>query len=176
VTISIFLTTNAPFPQHRALSPRYRSLWALVHPIGCHQQPISVGYRNAFAFRKIKSVSKRPFLFRSILIKRVITNRNMYVCIHMYTCDTHYFKSSPITLNDLRIPRAKDAKYLGLHSDRRLSWKATYSPSESNLHFKWKKCTGYSAVSHNCQLRTSCYTRQFSNLFGRPIVEPPIQI
>jgi len=29
----------------------------------------------------------------------------------------------PVTLNGQRIPQAEDAKYLGLHLDRRLNWR-----------------------------------------------------
>jgi len=59
------------------------------------------------------------------------------------------------TLDGLRIPQAEDARYLGLHLDRRLNWKG-HSPSENNLDFKWEKCTDYSTVSHNYRLKTSC--------------------
>jgi len=32
-------------------------------------------------------------------------------------------KTCPVTLNSLRISQAEDAKYLGLHLDRRLNWR-----------------------------------------------------
>jgi len=41
-------------------------------------------------------------------------------------------ETCPLTLNSLRIPQAKDARYL-----------------ENNLDFKREKCTGYSAKNHN---------------------------
>jgi len=38
--------------------------------------------------------------------------------IHKETC-----LSNSVTLNGLRISQAEDAKYLGLHLDRKLDWK-----------------------------------------------------
>jgi hypothetical protein len=55
---------------------------------------------------------------------------------------THREMCPPVTLNSLRIPQAKDAKYLELYLDSR---KNIYLPSESNLDFNWGKCTSYSA-------------------------------
>jgi len=59
-----------------------------------------------------------------------------------------------VTLNDLRIFQAEDAKYLRLHLECRLNWtKNIYLPSENNLDYKWEKYTGYSTINHNYRLK-----------------------
>jgi len=84
---------------------------------------------------------------------------------------------APVTLNSLRLSQVKDAKYLGLHLDRRLIGENICSSSENNLDFNWEKYTGYSAANRNCQLKTSCYhTRQFGPIAFNCGAQFPIQI
>jgi len=51
-----------------------------------------------------------------------------------------------ITLNDLRIPQAEDAKYLGLLGSQKLNKTYIY---QAKTTWTWGKCIGYSTVNHN---------------------------
>jgi len=48
----------------------------------------------------------------------------------------------------LRIPQAEDAKYLGLHLDRRLNWKNIFT-ERKQFGLQLGKCIGYSVINHN---------------------------
>jgi len=70
-------------------------------------------------------------------------------------------ESPPVTLNGQRIPQANEAKYLGIHLDRKLE--KTYILSANNLDYNWEKCIGYWTKNRNYRLKTNCYcTRQYS--------------
>jgi len=71
------------------------------------------------------------------MVKKWRIKVNQTKSIHV-TFTTRKETFSRITLNGLRIPQAEDAKYLGLHLDRRLE-KVCRSPSENNLDFNWTK-------------------------------------
>jgi len=66
-----------------------------------------------------------------------------------------------VTLNNQRIPQKMPNIY-GYTWIADWTRKNIYISSVNNLDYNWGKCIGYSAVNHNCRLK-SC-TRQFSNL------------
>lgn len=45
----------------------------------------------------------------------------------------------PVTLNNAQIPQSQDVKYLGLHLDRRLTWKTHIKKKRTQLNLKLKK-------------------------------------
>lgn len=45
----------------------------------------------------------------------------------------------PVTLNNIPIPQSKEVKYLGLHLDRRLTWKTHISKKRKEMDIKIKK-------------------------------------
>jgi len=80
-----------------------------VHYSGGSQR----SYRSIPAFRK-------PFLHPDIA-KKKMENQSQWgkIC----TGDFHHPQKDVATLNGLRILQAEDARYLGLHLDRRLNWR-----------------------------------------------------
>jgi len=57
-----------------------------------------------------------------------------------------------LILNDLRIPQAKDAKYLGLHLDRKLNWKKHIFIKRKQLGLQLEKM--YWLLGNKSQLST----------------------
>jgi len=86
----------------------------------------------------------------------------------------------PIILNGLRIPQAEDARYLGLHLDRRLNWRKHIFTKRKQLGIQLSKMYWcFSAASHSCRSKVNCCcTKQSLNQYGLMFnfgAQPPIQ-
>jgi hypothetical protein len=70
---------------------------------------------------------------------------------------------SPVTLNGVTISQADDTKYLGMHLDKRLTWRKHIFTKRKQLGLKFSKCTD-SLVWH-CTTNYY-YTKLYWNLSG----------
>jgi hypothetical protein len=83
-------------------------------------------------------------------------------------CHIHHTKRNlPASIKNVQLTQQEDVKYLGLHLDRRLTWRKHIFTKGSNWEWRSPKCIGYLDGSQNSpQTIQFSYTKQYSNQSG----------
>jgi len=86
----------------------------------------------------------------------------VYVIFNILYKETY----SPVTLNNIRIPQAEDAKYLELYLDRRLNQEKHIFIKRKQLGFQLKRMYWLFSSKPQLSAKNCYYIKQFSNLLS----------
>jgi hypothetical protein len=103
------------------------------------------------------SVYECRFVYRDSHVLIVRLQPNARKSVHV-TFTTPTGQCPPVHLNNVELPTADHVKYLGLHLNRKLTWRHTSSTSGSNSASSSPRCTGYSGAVRDPPSPTSSFS------------------